>query len=159
MSKQENFIRLIQDNHRIINKILFLYTDTSEERKDLKQEILSQAWSAYKRFNNQSSFTTWLYRVGLNVSMTHLKKKKKASTANEFRPQEIQINQDHSYELLELIVKRLNDIEKSIVLLLVDGYPRNEIISILGMTDGNLRTKIHRIRTKLKNYGIEEFIR
>ena len=158
MSKQEKFIRLIQDNHRVINKVLYLYTDTSEERKDLKQEILSQAWSAYKRFNNESSFTTWLYRVALNISMTHLKKKK-ASTTNEFTAQEIQINQDHSHELLELMVKQLNDIEKSIVLLLADGYPRNEIISILGMTDGNLRTKIHRIRTKLKNYGIEEFIR
>lgn len=158
MSKQEKFIRLIQDNHRVINKVLYLYTDTSEERKDLKQEILSQAWSAYKRFNNESSFTTWLYRVALNISMTHLKKKK-ASAANEFTAQEIQINQDHSHELLELMVKQLNDIEKSIVLLLADGYPRNEIISILGMTDGNLRTKIHRIRTKLKNYGIEEFIR
>ena len=151
MSKQEKFIRLIQDNHRVINKVLYLYTDTSEERKDLKQEILSQAWSAYKRFNNESSFTTWLYRVALNISMTHLKKKK-ASTTNEFTAQEIQINQDHSHELLELMVKQLNDIEKSIVLLLADGYPRNEIISILGMTDGNLRTKIHRIRTKLKNY-------
>ena len=127
MSKQEKFIRLIQDNHRVINKVLYLYTDTSEERKDLKQEILSQAWSAYKRFNNESSFTTWLYRVALNISMTHLKKKK-ASTTNEFTAQEIQINQDHSHELLELMVKQLNDIEKSIVLLLADGYPRNEII-------------------------------
>ena len=99
MSQQEPFIVLIQDNQRIINKILFLYADTIDERKDLKQEILSQAWGAYNRFNNESSFTTWLYRVALNVAMTHLSKKKKASTPKEFKPQDVQIKQDHSHEL------------------------------------------------------------
>lgn len=158
MSNQEEFISLIQHNQKIINKILFLYADDNDERNDLKQEILSQAWGAYKRFNRQSSFATWLYRVALNVSMTHLKKKRKVSATSEYVSSEIETKQDHSTDLLELIVKQLNDIEKSIVLLLVDGYRRKEIMSILGITDGNLRIKIHRIRTKLKNYGIEEFI-
>jgi len=61
-------------------------------------------------------------------------------------------------ELLEQILRLLNPVEKSVVLLLLEGYGQKEIGDILGISPTNTRVKIHRIREKLRAYGIDRFV-
>ena len=79
---QKQFIERVQACEGLINKILFLYTDREEERKDLRQEILSEAWRSYSGFREDAKFSTWLYRVGLNVAITSLHKRKRHPNLN-----------------------------------------------------------------------------
>ena len=142
MRLQETFISNIQAHQQLINKVLYLYTDNLEDRKDLRQEILSQAWLAYPKFRGDAKFSSWLYRIALNVSISGLKQNKKRSVREaSLRPANASklINET---ELLDLILALLNEIEKSIVLLLVEGYEREEIADMLGISKGDLRVKI-----------------
>lgn len=158
MSDQEEFISKIQQHKGLINKILYLYADSLEERKDLRQEILAAAWKSYPKFENRAKFSTWLYRIGLNVAFMRLRKKERTKTLDSERsgvtapvsgPLE-------GKELLAYILGILQPLEKSIVMLLVEGYQQPEIAEILGISPGNTRVKIHRLRKKLKDYGVKE---
>ncbi len=72
MSNQEQneYINLVQKHNGIIHKVIGLYVDNEEDRKDLHQEVLLQAWKSYRNFKGQSVFSTWLYKVALNTVLT-----------------------------------------------------------------------------------------
>lgn len=158
MDARSSFIEQIQQHQGVVNKIVFLYADTPEDQQDLRQEILTQAWKSYANFRQESAFSTWLYRVGLNVALTTLRKSKQSPLQRwENETSEAKVHPQDSHELLQVILRVLNPIEKSIVLLMIEGYKQPEIAKILGISEGNTRTKIHRLRQKLKSYGIERF--
>lgn len=155
MNTRQAFIAKIQAHQGIVNKIVFLYADTKEDRKDLRQEILAQAWRSYGRFRGDAKFSTWLYRVGLNVAISSLRKKRPEHTGDI--PERTQPARSDS-ELLETILQLLNPVEKSLVLLLIEGYQQNEIAEMLDISPSNTRVKIHRIRKKLDHHGIKELV-
>src|SRR5215510_14869860 len=74
---QEEFVREVQANEGIIQKICRLYGHTEPDREDLFQEIVVQLWKAIPAFRGQSKFSTWMYRVALNTAISDLRKKKK----------------------------------------------------------------------------------
>jgi len=156
LSIKTQFVELIDSNQGLINKVIFLYADSYEDRRDLKQEIVSQAWGAFKNYRREAKFSTWLYRVALNTALTTLKKAKRQEALKQ-RPitSGVELRRTDQ-EMIEVILSVLNPIEKSIVLLQVDGYSQQEIAEVLGISEGNTRTKIHRIRTKLEKHGIKE---
>lgn len=158
MTSQKQFIERVQECKGLINKILFLYTDREEDRKDLRQEILSEAWRSYPKFREDAEFSTWLYRVGLNVAITSLHKRKRRPESKPFdsRSRSTRPKTGHKDELLHQILGLLKPVEKSIILLLIDGFSNPEIADILGLSHSNTRVKIHRIRTKLKDHGIKD---
>lgn len=83
MSNEAEFLDHIEKNRGIIYKVINLYANDLEDKKDLYQEVVFQAWKSYANFRADSKFSTWLYRVSLNVSMTHLSKSKKMTTVKE----------------------------------------------------------------------------
>src|SRR5262245_21812150 len=75
---QEEFVRQVQANQGIIQKICGLYGQTRLDREDLFQEIVVQLWKAVSKFQEQSKFSTWLYRVALNTAISDFRKKRRA---------------------------------------------------------------------------------
>lgn len=158
MDRKEEFIIQIQQSQGLINKILFLYANNYEDRRDLRQEILSNAWRAYGNFRGEAKFSTWLYRIGVNVAISSLRKKSK-ETELIHPPSSKDVYAGRSdKELLDFILKILNPIEKSLVLLLIEGFNQQEIAETLGMTPENTRVKIFRLRKKLEANGVKEFV-
>jgi RNA polymerase sigma-70 factor (ECF subfamily) len=74
---ENEFVKLVQQNERIVYKVISLYTDTVQDKEDLFQETLLQLWKSSKNFNAKSSFSTWMYRVALNVSLNFKRNTKK----------------------------------------------------------------------------------
>jgi RNA polymerase sigma-70 factor, ECF subfamily len=147
---QEEFIQLVTKHSGIIHKILYLYVDDPDDKNDLKQEILVQAWSAIGRFKSQSTFSTWLYRVALNTVLTFQKKAERMpisrgeSVLNEM---ESKINSEHPQsERLFRAIKTLNDIDKTIITLHLEDYNHEEIAEITGLSKNNITVKLHRIK-------------
>lgn len=155
--KQEDFLKNIQEHQGIINKILFLYADDLESKKDLRQEILAETWKSYPKFEGRSKFSTWLYRIGLNVAFAKLRKKEKQTYVdlNETDLHQTKIETLKGQELLDAILRQLQPLEKSIVLLLIEGYNQKEISEFLGLTPVNVRVKVSRLRKKLEKYGFK----
>ena len=155
MNSSEEFIAQIEQHRGLISKVVFLYADSPDDRNDLTQEIIGQAWKSYASFRGDSKFATWLYRVAMNVSLSFLKqniRRKDLDLPTNTGSYSI----SNEADLLDRILKALNPIEKSIVLLQIEGYRQPEIAEMVGISEINIRTKVHRIRKKLKTHGIDK---
>jgi len=149
---EKSYLRKIEEHKGIILKVVNLYADDLEDRKDLYQEIILQSWSAYPRFEGNSKFSTWLYKISLNVALTFLNKRKKVEKTKEgshadivFEPQELSERADSLYQA----IKKLATTDRSIIMLHLDGFSNTEISEIIGISKGNANVKLHRIRQQL----------
>jgi len=155
MSKEEKFIQLIKENEGIIYKITRIYTNNESDLKDLYQEVVYQLWKGYDGFRGESKISTWMYRIALNTALFQSKQAKK----NEHRVEleKIVLQQENYDPVLEerlaimyQHIKALNDLEKGIILLFLEGKKHEEIAEITGITATNVGTRIGRIKQKLK---------
>lgn len=147
--EQKTFLIQINESRKIIYKIVNLYVDDPEERKDLIQEIILQAYSSYGRFNAHSLFSTWLYRVSLNTVLSFSKKKKRRKQAEINFESEVSMEFNESTERLYRAVKRLDSIGRITISLHLDGYSNSEIAEITGLTENHVAVKLHRCKQQL----------
>ncbi|QSE97341.1 RNA polymerase sigma factor [Fulvivirga lutea] len=150
---EELFLSKVKEHEGIINKILYLYVDTQEDKKDMYQEIVLQAWKSMSRFRGDSKFSTWLYRVGLNTVMTFNRKEsrlQKQPLEDTFDIEQPSSEMsDRSLKLMQA-VRLLNDIDKSIITLHLEDYNNDEIAEMIGITKNNVAVRIHRVKEELK---------
>jgi len=153
MSKdlKDKYVELIQANERIIHKVISLHIDNSEDKKDLFQEILLQAWKSFPKFEERSSFSTWLYRVALNTVFTFKKISKRQVETNHEIPENINVKEENKepHELLYLLIKKLDTVDRTIMTLHLDSYKNKEIAEILGMKVNHVNVKIHRLKNQI----------
>jgi len=147
--EQAEYIKLIQEHNGIIHKVIGLYVNNQENRRDLHQEVLLQAWKSYKNFKGQSVFSTWLYKVALNTVLTFNKKRK--LTEDVDKPEHIESPPESSedHEVLYHIIKSLEEVDRMLISLHLDGYKNNKIAEITGMTPNHINVKLHRIKGKI----------
>lgn len=149
MTLQAEFVEQIQMHQALLNKLVYLYADQTEDRNDLHQEMLLQAWRSYPAFRNEAKFSTWLYRVGLNVSLTKLNDRKRQSTQLD---ETVQTAPD-AFEFddqLRYVLQQLTVLDRTLIVMSMEGYGNEEIGETLGISHGNVRTKLHRIRQKIE---------
>ncbi|WP_394746902.1 RNA polymerase sigma factor [Spongiimicrobium salis] len=134
-----------------------MYCDDEEHRKDLFQEILIQLWKSYSSFRGEAKFSTWMYRVALNVAIQDLRKVKKAqslfSPSEKFKDileEKTDPSTDENLKLLHKAISHLSKIEKAIMMLYLDNKSNEEIAEIIGITQNYVRVKMNRIKGKLK---------
>ncbi|UII24479.1 RNA polymerase sigma factor [Fulvivirga maritima] len=162
-SQKDVFITTLDKHKRIIYKIVNSYCKNPEDRKDLEQEIIIQLWNSFHKYNSDFQFSTWMYRIALNVAISFYRRERKRATVNDDYGQAIIHNiadesdyneeQDQNVKLLQRFISELNELNKALMLLYLDGKAYEEIADILGITKTNVATKISRLKVKLK----EEF--
>ena len=157
MSKKEVFTSAIKENEGILFKIAAVYTNSSEDKQDLIQEIIYQLWKSYDSFNQQSRFSTWMYRVALNVAIYQLKVSKKKILTVPIEDQNFNYQEDDNsaieekWKLFRKQIEGLNLLDKAIVTLYLDDKSHDEIAEVIGISSSNVGTKISRIKEKLKS--------
>ncbi len=136
----------------LIFKVVRSFTVTDHD--DLFQEIIIQVWHSIPRFRHESSVTTWLYRIALNTAIRWTKKEKKYALAA--RVDNIDhIIQENSAPIDEQLswlygeIYKLDEIDRSITLLLLEGFSYKEMSAMLGISESNVGVKINRIKKKL----------
>lgn len=153
---EKAFASMIADNERLIYKVCSVYAFEPEDRRDLFQEIVLQAWRGYARFKEDAKVSTWLYRVALNTAISH---KRKQHTTISTRPQDELLYQiadnaleyrNEEYKMLHRLISELPTLEKAIMLLYLEDKSYQEMAEILGLTPGNVGVKINRIKDKLR---------
>ncbi|CAN5382580.1 sigma-70 family RNA polymerase sigma factor [soil metagenome] len=151
MVSEREFINQIESCRGIIFKVIRLYVNNEDDEKDLFQEILFQAWKSYPRFDGRSKFSTWLYRVSLNTVLTFKRRPDKVVTDKNFEllPVEADKSYNEETEALYTAIRELNEIDRMIVTLHLDGYENEEIAEISGLTKNNTAVKLHRIKETL----------
>ncbi len=154
-----NIVDLIQQNQALIHKISMIYAKSDDEAKDLFQEICIQLFRSYKNFNGKSKLSTWIYRVGINTSVSWVRKEKKHSKNDSIDDNEYIYDESPFYveaetaEVLRSLYKaisKLAETDKTLVLLYLEDTSYAEIGEILGISQINVRVKMNRIRKTLK---------
>jgi RNA polymerase sigma-70 factor (ECF subfamily) len=157
MSSQEFFNTFVKEQTGIITKICRAYTDNEDDFQDYFQEVALQLWRSYKSFNYQSKVSTWVYRVALNVCLTHFKKHKRnvATTSLDNIHFEPYHNSDSAeaeqLEYLYKAIRQLKEIDRAIILLYLEDKSYKDVSEIMGLTVTNIGAKINRIKNQLKS--------
>ncbi|WP_410880088.1 RNA polymerase sigma factor [Myroides sp. DW712] len=155
---EKEFLERINEHKGILYKIAKLYMDTAADQEDLHQEMICQLWKSYHTFQGNSQFSTWMYRVCLNTAITFFKKDSQI-TKTTFRlgEEEHQLKSEESNEEIEQqlhylykAIHELNDVEKALIFLYLEGFSHLEIGSNLGISEGNARVKLNRTKNKLQ---------
>ena len=156
MEKKDTFIKAIQENERLIFKVASFYTDSKDDRDDLVQDIIYNLWKSFDTFQQRSSFSTWMYRVAMNVAILHLKQRKRKVQAVPIDLGALNFAEtgfDGNEEKLQVLRKLMNDLnlfDKGILMLYLENKSHTEIAEIIGISKSNVGTKLSRIKQKLR---------
>lgn len=149
---ERDFLAHLQEHQGIIYKLVNIYARDPDDKKDLQQEIILQAWKSYARFKGESKFSTWLYRLSLNTILTM----RRRPAAVEYRDNLETLNNTASpfdikddVELLYKAIRQLDDAEKAVISLHLEGYENKEIADIIGITTNLVAVKVFRAKQKL----------
>lgn len=158
MAKKEIiFSRLIEENKDKIYRICCCYINNIEDRNDLYQEALLNIWKGYKSFRGDATFSTWIYRITVNTALYFLSKKRSIQKqtdeyASQLKSDNEQVDIDIQTEinLLHKCVSELPLLDMIIISLVLEEISSKEIAKITGLTDSNVRVRIHRAKEELK---------
>ena len=140
----------------IIIKICRAYTDSQEDYEDYYQEVCLQIWRSKDNFKEESEWSTWVYRLSLNVCLTLLKKKKNdpQHLASDTLPAEVTEDSrafaDESLNELYDAIKHLSKVDRAVILLYLEEKSYQEIADIIGTNPNNIGVRIKRIKERLK---------
>jgi len=154
-TSQTEFLRLVEQHRGIIVRICSIYARQPQEREDLFQEVIVQLWRAWPSFKGLSKFSTWLYRIALNTSISGLRKKQTDLVymdhlqLPECAHEDDQLKQEQLSALYRAI-RLLPEIDRAVVMLFLEDHSYEEMEEILGISQGALRVKMARAKEKLK---------
>jgi len=137
----------------IIIKICRAYTNSQEDFEDYYQEACLQIWKSRTSFQEKSKWSTWIYRITLNVCLSLLKKNKKRNHPIEVSNENSNNNKAFENENLNLLynaIKKLPELDRAIILLHLDENPHKEIAKIIGTSSNNIAVRINRTKKQLK---------
>ena len=131
-----------------------------EDAEELTQDVFLKAFQQLSSFKEESSFSTWIYRIATNVAISAVRKKKNDTIRldesvflNLSESQVDEALEDESEEQLQRLQRAMEQLEADeralITLYYMEERPLMEVAFILGMTEGNAKVKLHRIRKKL----------
>ncbi len=156
---EAGFRALLDDQKRTLYKVAYVYCRDIEERHDLIQEMAIQLWRSWGRFDGRASASTWTYRVAMNVAISHRRREGRRLSAAA--PLEIGLNvadaetafgpKDDRTQVLHALIEGLDEMNRGLVLLYLDGFNHAEIADMLGTTAGNVGTRLGRIKIELQD--------
>ena len=152
------FITTVEANKDRMFRICRSYSIDVDDAKDLFQEVLVNLWKSLPSFKQQSNIDTWVYRITINVCLRAKQfsdKKQKHFVRLEFMNFEnvedtiAPSENEMLFQKLSECVKKLEGIDKSIILLHLEDLPYKEIAQIFGLSENHVAVKIKRIKSKL----------
>lgn len=127
------------------------YINNMDEAKDLTQETFISVWKNLASFKNQSRISTWIFRIATNNCLRAIERSKRAKTA----PLPFQLTDHHDERpdeklaLLYRCIGELEELDRIIISLVLEDLPQAEIAEIVGLSAGNIRVRVHRVKEKL----------
>jgi RNA polymerase sigma factor (sigma-70 family) len=155
----KEFETLLQWHRAIVFKTVNTYCWRPEDRDDLAQEIAAQLWKAWPKYDPSRAFTTWMYRIALNVAISFVRRE--VQQRRVFTPLEEEVHEAipppegdpgaaDRMERLHRFIAREPPFERALLLLYLEDKSQKEIAEILGITPTNVSTKISRLKQRIR---------
>ncbi len=160
------FVQRIQENKGILFKICHLYCRNPADREDLAQEMIYQLWKSGHRFDADHKFSTWMYRIALNVAISYYRRQRRSgirvSLSGDMHLLNLADGPDdgavieEKIDRLQVFVRELGELDKALMILYLEEKSYREIADILGISETNVATKLSRIKARLKKKFTED---
>jgi len=157
---QERFQALMEEHKKILYKVCHAYCRNPGDRDDLAQEIMIQLWRSFNAFDQRLRFSTWMYRIALNVAISFYRRE-------TVRGQHVMVDGEglldsigegradsENVQTLYRWIGDLDPLNKALVILYLDGNSHREIAGVLGISETNVATKIGRIKEAFRQRSL-----
>ena len=154
------FLARLENHKRILFKVAYLYCRDRDDRQDLVQEMLIQCWRSYERFDERVQFSTWMYRVAVNVAISHFRREgvrirdtvPLEECGLDLAAADALFDDDgDNMRALRQLINGLDELNRALILLFLEGFNSEEIAAVVGISASNVSTRINRLKTRLQN--------
>jgi RNA polymerase sigma-70 factor, ECF subfamily len=162
MDKETQFKAAVEANKDRIFRICCCYVRDEVERRDVFQEVLIHIWEGLDRFEEKSRVSTWIYRIAVNTCLGYVRTQNRRrkvfdehssiheETLSDDASTEAAEKAEREIKLLYDSIHQLLPVEKTLVSLYLEDVSTAEMADIVGISESNVRVKLHRIKKKLK---------
>jgi len=150
--QQQVFESWLSQYKGLFFKIVRAYAVSGPELDDLFQEIVIQVWKSVPAFRGESAVSTWVYRISINAALSWVRKEGRHRALEKIEGLVLQEGVEKADERLDWLyaeIHRMDEIDRSIALLLLEGFSYKEMAVVLGITETNIGVKINRIKKRL----------
>jgi RNA polymerase sigma-70 factor (ECF subfamily) len=150
------FQGLVDDHRKVLYKVCYAYCGNSVEREDLAQEMILQLWRSFGKFDGRCLFSTWMYRICLNVAISYLRRERTRARhvllAGERLLEGFEVLEEVSDDVQRLNehIQTLDPLNRALIVLYLDGNSYREISDVLGISETNVASKLNRLKTRMK---------
>jgi RNA polymerase sigma factor (sigma-70 family) len=154
--QQQRFADWVQDHGAILHHVVNGFA-AGDDRNDLLQEVLLAVWKSIPAFRGQAKPTTYLYRVSHNAALLWIRTEKNyrrrveqfgAESSQSFGNDPDSLT-DERLAKLYAAIRQLKPVDRSLILLSLDGLSYRDMADVLGLSESNVGVKINRIKTQL----------
>ena len=155
MSENQQFNQIYKDHHPKVYRLCLSYVSGNESlADDIAQEVFVKIWQNLNKFREESQISTWIYRITVNTCLMQLRQIKKqqekyTETIPDIPLSDLDNDTNEQLSMLRSCIGKLNEMGKILISLVLEEVPQKEIAETLGITDENVRVKIHRNKGKL----------
>ena len=160
--KDKEYKQIIEENQGRIRSVCRYYAGVSQDSEDLYQEILINVWRGLEKFRGDSQLSTWVYRIAVNTALSFVNKKNKYLNFNTYlddgkaanlvgEDREDSVVHERQLDVMSNLINQLSVVDKIIMSLVLEDLNTKEIAEIVGITETNVRVKIHRIKEELRD--------
>lgn len=148
------FMEGVREYDGMIRRICLGYSRAAEDLEDLYQDVLVNIWQGLAGYRADASMKTWIYRVALNTCVSSLRRRSRRPNAASLEDV-VNVSDDSGEKMQEVrelheCISMLGNIDKAVVMLWLDEYSYEEIAELTGLTRGNVATRLHRAKEKLR---------
>jgi len=159
--KEAKFAAAIEQHRDALYRICCAYVRAEADRQDIYQEVLIHIWRSLGAFRGQSNLGTWLYRVAVNTCLGWLRRETRRSQMLQRAGEEQQVlgasfgeappvAETDELKQLYARVAELPPVDRLLVSLYLEEMTTVEMAEVLGISEGNVRVKLHRIKNQLR---------
>ena len=156
---RDTFGTLLQRNSGIVFKVANSYARLPEDRADLAQEIAVQLWRAWPKYDPARSFSTWMYRIALNVAISYVRGRTRGVQPEPFGDHHGEVADPHAHDhearqqvdQLHRFIHAQPPLDRALLLLYLEDRSYREMADVLGLSETNVATKISRLKQRVRN--------
>lgn len=155
---QRRFAEVLQAHRGLVLKVAGSYTRDAEDRADLAQEIAAQLWRAWPAYDPARSLSTWMYRIALNVAISHLRGRSRHDARHvpldgidAVAADGDGIEDADRLHRLQRLIADFDPLNRALLLLYLDERSHREIAEITGLSETNVATRIGRLKQRLRD--------
>lgn len=156
---EQQFLTVLEAHKGILYKVANAYQQNAAQRADLTQEMTLQLWKSFKSYNGSTQYSTWIYRIVLNVAISYYRREQTRKKHESTKPIDfLQLAEDPTAADLEMeqkmavlnhCIQSFKPIDRALVLLFLEDRPQTEMAQVMGISVTHVSTRLYRILQKL----------